>query len=378
VVCCPDRSVAGTPAETPAPTLDARHDRFYGHAMRIESSVTSVSWIPSEAIAGLAKMPFEAGILHYDEPPPDAIEDLEPLRVADRFRFANELRAYIEVEDDDDGRRRIVGFAHLGGGHIGVTRVRVAGREVTFAAFRLPDLRPEPELGDGWVRFVQTTGGRTGVPAPHRVVHPPYVQYNAPVVWTTLALTIHADGHSEHEVVGASPFPRSWIYDHERKVVAKTGLLDMKQWSRHAFGRHTPWGETDSPALVTEVETALERELSTRIMRGGAKPAIRKVNKGKALVEQGEPGDTVFLLLDGVIVAEVDGELVAELGPGAVLGERAVLEGGVRTATLRASTRCKVAVASGEQLDPAALAELSAGHRREEDGAGVSPAGQSA
>jgi CRP-like cAMP-binding protein len=86
----------------------------------------------------------------------------------------------------------------------------------------------------------------------------------------------------------------------------------------------------------------------------------------------------VFLLLDGVIVAEVDGELVAELGPGAVLGERAVLEGGVRTATLRASTRCKVAVASGEQLDPAALAELSAGHRREEDGSGVSPAGQSA
>jgi Cyclic nucleotide-binding domain len=346
--------------------------------MRIGSSVTSLSWIPSEAIAGLAKMPFEAGILHYDEPPPDVIEDLEALRVADRFRFANELRAYIDVEEDRDGRRRIVGFGHIGGGHIGVTRVRVGRREVTFTAFRLPDIRPEPEVGDGWVRFVQTTGGRTGVPAPRRVSHPPYAQYDPPLVWTTLALTIHADGRTEHEVVGASPFPRSWIYDHQGKVVRKTGLLDFKHWFRHAFGKHTPWGDTDSPALVTEVETALERELSARIMRGGAKPAIRKLNQGKALIEQGRPGDAVFLLLDGVITAEVDGEPLAALGPGAVLGERAVLEGGVRTATLRASTKCKVAVVSGEQLDPVVLADLSAGHRREEGRSGVSASGRSA
>jgi hypothetical protein len=333
--------------------------------MRIESSVTSVSWIPSEAIAGLAKMPFEVGILHYDEPPPDVIEDLEALRVADRFRFANELRAYIEVEDDGAGSRRIVGFGHTGGGHIGVTRVRVGLRDVTFTAFRLPDLQPEPEMGDGWVRFVQTTGGRTGLPAPRRVAHPPYAQYDSPLVWTTLALTIHADGRSEHEVVGASPFPRSWIYDHAGHVTAKTGLLDFKHWYRHAFGKHTPWGEADSPALVTAVETALERELSATIMRGGAKPAIRKVAKGKTFVEQGQPGDVVFLLLDGVVAAEVDGEPLAELGPGAVLGERAVLEGGVRTATLRASTKCKVAAVSGEHLDRSVLAQLSTGHRRE-------------
>jgi hypothetical protein len=209
------------------------------------------------------------------------------------------------------------------------------------------------------------------LPAPRRVAHPPFAQYDSPLVWTTLALTIHADGHSEHEVIGASPFPRSWIYDHEGQVVAKTGLLDFKQWWRHAFGKHTPWGDADSPALVTEVETALERELSATIMRAGAKPAIRKLREGKALVEQGEAGASVFLLLDGVVSVEVDGEPLAQLGPGAVLGERAVLEGGVRTSTLRAATRCKVAVASGDQLDPAALAELSTGHRREETASGT-------
>ncbi len=45
-------------------------DFMKGQDMRIESSVTSVSWIPSEAIEGLPKLPFELGIGHYDEPPP--------------------------------------------------------------------------------------------------------------------------------------------------------------------------------------------------------------------------------------------------------------------------------------------------------------------
>ncbi len=53
---------------------------------RIESSVTAISWIPSEAIAGLSKVPFEMGVTHYDDPPPDQLEDLEELRRTDRFR----------------------------------------------------------------------------------------------------------------------------------------------------------------------------------------------------------------------------------------------------------------------------------------------------
>jgi hypothetical protein len=330
--------------------------------MRITSSVTSLSWIPSEAISGLTKLPFETGVTHYDDPPPDTIDDLDELRRADRFRFANEHRAWIDVEDG-----RIVGHGYDGGGRMGVTKVRMARREVTFAAFALPDLQAEPEVGDGWVRFVQTAGGRTGVPAPRRVSRAPFVQWDAPLVWTTLALTLHADGRTEHEVVGASSFPRNWIYDDGGRVVAKSGLMDFKQWYRRAFGKHSPWGDEDSPALVTAVETALERELSVTIMRGGTAPAIRKLAAGQELVTQGDPGDEVFLLLDGVLTVEVGGEPLAQIGPGAVLGERAVLEGGVRTSTLRAETACKVAVASADQLDRAALAEISTGHRREDD-----------
>jgi CRP-like cAMP-binding protein len=85
-----------------------------------------------------------------------------------------------------------------------------------------------------------------------------------------------------------------------------------------------------------------------------------------ALVRQGEPGDELFLLLDGVLEVFVDGEPVAELGPGAVGGERALLEGGTRTSTLRALTKVRVAVADADQMDLAALRELARGHRREE------------
>ena len=41
--------------------------------MRIEGSVTAISWIPSEAIEGMPKLPFELGVGHYDEPPPDRL-----------------------------------------------------------------------------------------------------------------------------------------------------------------------------------------------------------------------------------------------------------------------------------------------------------------
>jgi len=43
-----------------------------------------------------------------------------------------------------------------------------------------------------------------------------------------------------------------------------------------------------------------------------------------------------------------------------------VLEGGSRTSTLAAVTRCRVASIPAVQLDLSDLAELATGHRREE------------
>lgn len=333
--------------------------------MRIASTVTSISWIPSEAVGGLTKLPFAGGVAHYDDPPPDVVHgepELMALRDADRFRFANRLEAWIEV--DDDGK--ITGHGQSGGGLIGSTTMKL-GRTMTFEAIALPDLTPEPEVGDGWVRFRQTAGGRTGVPMPRKVSSPPFVQFRAPVAYTTVTLTLHAEGRSEHALAGASAFPRHWVYGPDGSISQKSGLINFADWANHCFGKHTPWGDEESPALVAEVETALERQLSLQIMRGGNRPRIRKVKAGALLAEQGVPGAELFLLLDGILTAEVDGQPLIECGPGALLGERAVLEGGARTATLRARTACTVAVASADAVDRDKLVELSAGHRREQE-----------
>lgn len=333
--------------------------------MHVDGSVTSVSWIPSEAVRGMMKMPFSIGMAHYDDPPPEGLgrdvpEALDELRTADRFRFANHLTAWIDVEDG-----RVTAWGQGGESMIGSTTVR-AGRSVTVAAVPFDTIRPEPDVGDGWVRFRQSAGGRTGVPAPRHVNRPPFVQISAPTAWTTVELTLHADGRQEIGLAGASPFPRHWLYDHHGVLARKSGMIDFKEWYRHAFGGHSPWGDEDSAAIATEVETALERQLSVSIMRDGRRPRIRKVVQGDALVQQGEYGDDLFLLLDGVLAVEVDGERLAELGPGAVIGERALLEGGLRTSTLVAMTACKVAVARAEELDPDALLELRESHRRED------------
>jgi hypothetical protein len=329
--------------------------------MRIESSVTSISWIPSEAVGGATKLPFETGLAHYDQPPPDAVEDLEELQRQGRFRFASRLHGWIEV---DGGR--IVGHGQSGGGLLCSTRLSLGKKEVAFEAVALPDLHPEPVVGPGEVTFFQTAGGRTGVPAPRRVRRAPYVQFAAPLAWTSLALTVRADGTSSFELTGASTFPRHWVYDGSGKLAAKSGMIDFSNWYRRAFGKHSPWGDRDSAALTTEVESALERQLSRTLMQGGAKPKVRTVKAGAAITEQGAEEDDVFLVLDGVVRIEVDGERLAEYGPGSMHGERAVLEGGRRTSTVRAVTACKLAVAPADRIDRAALAELSAGHRREE------------
>jgi hypothetical protein len=327
--------------------------------MRVESSVTSVSWIPSEAVTGaVLKGTFDSGITNYDDPPPDAIDDLDRWRDEGRFRFANRLQAWADVEHG-----KIVDAGCSGGGLMGTTTVRLAKLRATFQPCQLPDLRHEGTRSDTEVTFVQTTGGRTGLPAPRRVKHPPFVQFRAPTVWTTLALTIRADGTSSFEVLGASKFPRHWIYDHDGKIAAKVGLANFKEWYRDAFGKHSPWGDQDSEALVTEVETALERQLSVTIMSGGAKPEIRTLKKGEYLVHQGDAGDALFLLLDGVLSVTMDGENIAEVGPGVVLGERAVLEGGIRTASLQASTPVRVAVARADHIDHEALMELREHHQ---------------
>jgi hypothetical protein len=329
--------------------------------MRIESSVTSITWIPSEAIEGMPKLPFEWGLAHYDDPPHDRLLDIEAMHENDLFREANELKAWVEVDDD----RKITDCGYSGGGRVGVTRLKLLRREIAFPAVQYPLIQAEPEVQDGSVRFLQSAGGHMGLPAPRRVVGKPFMRISSASAWTTLELTIHADGSSEGKLVGASAFPRHWVYDRDGVLVEKSASIDFERWYRESHGKNTPWGDEDSPAIATAVESELERELSASIMREGAKLERRNYEQGQAIVEQGEEGRELFLLLDGIVDVEVDGDEVAEIGPGALLGEMALLEGGKRTATLWATTPVRAVVVPPDAIDQSKLEELAAGRRAE-------------
>jgi Cyclic nucleotide-binding domain len=331
--------------------------------MRIESSVTSVSWIPSTAVVGSAKIPFGAGVMHYDDPPPEQLKDLDAAVGPEGARFANELRAWIEVEDG-----RVTGYGQGGAGRISNTLFRLGGMQILFVAVGYPDLRQEPVVGEDFVRFTQTAGGRPGMPSPRLVKDAPFVKIQGPAVWTTLALTLYADGSTGHELVGATSFPRHWIYDADGKLAGKSALIDFKTWYRTATLARSPWRRRENAVLEAEAETPLERRLSEFIMRGGLGPPPRpvKVKAGKAIMTEGEASDDIVLVLDGLVEVEAGGTAVVRLGPGAVLGERASLDQGRRTATVRAVTDCRIVRYLAADLPARDLRELAAGHYRED------------
>ncbi len=330
--------------------------------MRIESSVTSISWIPSEAITGVTRLPFDMGVTHYDDPPPDHWDELDSVLGAEGARFANDLRAWVDVQDG-----QIVGYGESGGGRVSNTLVRLRGMRVQVEAVGYPELRPDPVTGADFVRFTQTAGGRPGIPSPRLVDEAPYVKTQGPTVWTTLALTIYADGSTGHEFVGASSFPRHWIYDAQGRLAGKSALIDFKTWYRTAGLTRSPWRGLDHEVLAAEAETPLERQLSLAIMRGGGTPPrAAKVQAGAVILAEGEAADAIVLVLDGLVEVAAGGAVLAELGPGAVLGERASLEQGRRTATVRAVTDCRIVTYAAAALPAEDLQQLALGHHRED------------
>jgi hypothetical protein len=303
---------------------------------------------------------MDLGISHYDPPPPDHVgsDDLETMRLEDRFRFANHLAAWVEVEDG-----RIIDAGYSGGGYVGSTTAKV-GVSINLPGISFPVIQEIPAIDDVRVRFQQTAGGRTGAPFPRRVDHPPYVRITAPSAWTTLALTVTAYGETEFELVGASPFPRHWIYGPDGDLAAKSRLIDFAEWTLVHDHERSPWHEFERPALTADAETQIERQLSTHVM--ASKPDLFGVEEGDNLINQGQAGSSIYLILDGMLRVAVDGEEVAEVGPGAIVGERAILEGGTATASVTAVTPVRVAAIPADVLDLSDLEEVAAGHRRED------------
>lgn len=71
---------------------------------------------------------------------------------------------------------------------------------------------------------------------------------------------------------------------------------------------------------------------------------IAELGAGVDLIEEGEPGDALFVILEGEAVVHRGGVELNRVGAGAYFGEMAILDGEPRSATVVALTDVKVAV----------------------------------
>ncbi|MCW2962105.1 MAG: cAMP-dependent protein kinase type regulatory subunit isoform [Thermoleophilia bacterium] len=101
-------------------------------------------------------------------------------------------------------------------------------------------------------------------------------------------------------------------------------------------------------ATHSEVATAPPRlgvlaELSVEEFDSVARSAqLTFVVPGGTICSQGDQADRFFIVVDGTVEVERDGELLATLADGAFFGESALLVGGRRSATVRALTPCSI------------------------------------
>jgi CRP/FNR family cyclic AMP-dependent transcriptional regulator len=72
--------------------------------------------------------------------------------------------------------------------------------------------------------------------------------------------------------------------------------------------------------------------------RSGNETDMIRVVAGKVVFKEGDPGDAVYVVLDGKVELRVGGRLVETVGPGGVLGEMALIEQAPRVATATAKT----------------------------------------
>ena len=200
--------------------------------MRIERSVTSISWIPSDSIPGLLRVPFARGIMHYDPPPPLTLTDVDGMRRRGEFRFANRLSAYIDV---DDGQ--ITGCGYMGGKLMGPRRysrplrVLLPTKATATSNGRRPSRESSHICADSRVHGVSRSSPTLRWPFSSRD-RSDLDDPSSPSTRTERARGAHRASPSRHCSTTTAAFS-SRVCAH-----AQSGLA-------RPIGSHTPWGGED-------------------------------------------------------------------------------------------------------------------------------------
>lgn len=114
--------------------------------------------------------------------------------------------------------------------------------------------------------------------------------------------------------------------------------------------------------LATDISLYLNRAVLEKVplFRGAPELFLREVVRELVpvvflpedyIIRQGEHADCMYFVSSGEVEVLVDGRSVARLGAGSFFGEAALLEGGLRTASVRALTYCETYRLSRSDFD---------------------------
>lgn len=79
---------------------------------------------------------------------------------------------------------------------------------------------------------------------------------------------------------------------------------------------------------------------------------LRELPAGQALFREGDALDgTMYVLMQGTAEVSVHGQVLETAGPGTPLGELAMIDQGVRSATVVASTDCRLVVIGRDRFN---------------------------
>ena len=75
------------------------------------------------------------------------------------------------------------------------------------------------------------------------------------------------------------------------------------------------------------------------------------LSAGHVLFSEGEPGDTMYVLMTGSAAVSLGNEVLEVAEPGALLGEMALVDSSTRSATVIAGANCRVISIDKSQFD---------------------------
>lgn len=178
---------------------------------------------------------------------------------------------------------------------------------------------------------------------------------NIPGLAPDVLLTEHADGAAIYAV-------RFRVQDFGHEAMHRDAVASRVAHALHCAGLTLPRSHAGSAAPLPPLQALLAQ---VELFRGfdaterealAAKLRAREILSGQVVVRQGDPGDCLYLLGEGILDVEIirpDGEPVRDrIAPGEVFGEISLLTGEPRAATVTAMLNSVIYEIQRADLDP--------------------------